>query len=184
MRFYNRIWKFKKTWFWGQNLKSSWSFKKNSLGAPSFRNYIWFFRVMLAKFRVIRCDRPFSGQTNSFPAVLILQMLSSSMNSIFFGKNFGARRARAKLWALEKRASFSSVAKSGRNKQNFCRNVRNGKKKIFGLTEIFVNTSSDQNLILCKKKRVHVDVNIQEYCNISLLCCCTYINHFLRYEDD
>ena len=29
--------------------------------------------------------------------------------------------------------------------------MENGKKIIFGLTEIFVNTSSDQNLILSKK---------------------------------
>ena len=36
----------------------------------------------------------------------------------FFQKYFGARRARAKLRALEKRAYFSSVAKSGRNKKN------------------------------------------------------------------
>ena len=74
---------------------------------------------MSRKFRLIRCDRPFPGQTNSFPAVLILQMLSPSMNSNFFQKCFGARRARAKLRALEKRAHFSSVAKSGRNKKNF-----------------------------------------------------------------
>ena len=89
---------------------------------------IWFFRVMSRKFREIPCDRPFSGRTNVFPAILILQMLSPSMNSNFFQKIFGARRARAKLRALEKRASFSSVAKSGRNKKLFCRNVENGKK--------------------------------------------------------
>ena len=84
---------------------------------------------MLGKFLLIRCDRPFSGRTKVTPAVLILQMLSPSMNSNFFQKIFGARRAHAKLRALEKRASFSSVAKSGRNKITFCRNVGNGKKK-------------------------------------------------------
>ena len=66
----------------------------------------------------------------------------------FFSKNFWrATRARAKLRALEKRASFSSVAKSGRNKKTFLQKCGEGQKKIFGLTEIFVNTSSDQNLI-------------------------------------
>ena len=92
---------------------------------------------MSAKYLEISCDRPFSGRTNVFPAILILQMLSPFMNSNFFQKSFGAR-ARAKLRALEKRASFSSVAKSGRNKKKVFRNVENGKKKIFGLTEIFV----------------------------------------------
>ena len=70
----------------------------------------------------------------------------------FFQKNFGARRARAKLRALEKRAHSSSVAKSGRNKKTFLQKCEEWQNKIFGLTEIFVNTSSDQNLILCKKK--------------------------------
>ena len=92
---------------------------------------------MSANYLKIRWYRPFPGQINVFPAILILKMLTPFMNSNFFQKSFGAR-ARAKLRALEKRASFSSVAKSGRNKKLFCRNVENGKKKIFGLTEIFV----------------------------------------------
>ena len=81
----------------------------------------------------------FSGRTNNFPAVLILQMLSLSMNSNFFQKIFGARCARAKLRALEKRARFSSVAKSGRNKKTFLQKCGEWQKEIFGLTEIFVN---------------------------------------------
>ena len=93
---------------------------------------------MLGKNLEIPCDRPFSGQTNTFPAILILQMLSPSINSNFFQKIFGARRARAKLRALEKRASFSSVAKSGRNKKTFLQKCGEWQKKIFGLTEIFV----------------------------------------------
>ena len=72
---------------------------------------------MSRKFREIPCDPPFPGQTNIFPAILILQILSLFMNSKFFQKSFGAQRARAKLRALEKRAYFSSAAKSGRNKK-------------------------------------------------------------------
>ena len=53
--------------------------------------------------------------------------------------NFLARGARARNYEPSK------------NEHLFRRNVENGKKKIFELTEIFVNTSSDQNLILCKK---------------------------------
>ena len=82
------------------------------------RIFIWFFRAMLAKFREIRCDRPFSGRTKVFLVILILQMLSSFINSNFF-KKFLARGARAKLRVLEKQAYFSSVAKSGRNKNKF-----------------------------------------------------------------
>ena len=84
---------------------------------------------MSAKYLEIRCDRPFSGRTNVFPAILILQMLSPFMNSNFFQKIFGARRARAKLRALEKRASFSSVAKSGRNKKTFLQKCGEWQKK-------------------------------------------------------
>jgi len=51
------------------------------------------------------------------------------MNSNFFQKIFGARRARAKLRALEKRASFSSVAKSGRNKNTFLQKCGEWQKK-------------------------------------------------------
>ena len=94
--------------------------------------YIWFFRVMSRKFRVIHWNIPFSGRTNVSPAILSLQMLGPFMNSNFFQKIFGARRA------LEKRASFSSVAKSGRNKKTFLQKCGNWQKKIFGLTEIFV----------------------------------------------
>ena len=93
---------------------------------------------MLGKFREIRCDRPFSGRTKMFPAILILQMLSPFMNSNFFQKIFGTRRARAKLRALEKLAYFSSVAKSCRNKKTFLQKCGEWQKKIFGLTEIFV----------------------------------------------
>jgi len=71
-------------------------------------------------------------------AILILQMLSPFMNSNFFQKIFGTRRARAKLRALEKRASFSSVAKNGRSKKTFLQKCGEWQKKIFGLTEIFV----------------------------------------------
>ena len=93
------------------------------------RIFIWFFRVMSCMFLLIPCDRPFSGRTNVFPAILILQMLSPFMNSNFFQKIFGARRARAKLRALEKRASFSSVAKSGRNKKSFLQKCGEWQKK-------------------------------------------------------
>ena len=55
-------------------------------------------------------------------------MLGPFMNSNFFQKIFGARRARAKLRALEKRASFSSVAKSGRNKKTFLQKSGRNKK--------------------------------------------------------
>ena len=74
---------------------------------------------MSANFLEIPCDRPFSGRTKVSPDILSLQMLSPYINSNFFQKIFGARRARAKLRALEKRAYFSSVAKSGRNKKIF-----------------------------------------------------------------
>jgi len=43
-----------------------------------------------------------------------------------------------KLSDLEKRVSFSSVAKSGRNKKTFLQKCEEWRKKIFGLTEIFV----------------------------------------------
>ena len=85
----------------------------------SKKSYIWFFGVMSAKYLEIPCDRPFPGRTNVFPAILSLQMLGLFMNTKFFQKIFGARRARAKLQALAKRAYFSSVAKSGRNKNFF-----------------------------------------------------------------
>ena len=91
--------------------------------------YMWFFRVMSAHYWKMGCDIDFSGRTKVFPAILILQMLSFFMNSNFFQKIFGARRARAKLRALEKRASFSSVAKSGRNKNFFAEMWRIAKKK-------------------------------------------------------
>ena len=93
---------------------------------------------MSRKFRVIPCDPPFLGRTKVFPAILILQILSSLMNSNIFQKMFGARRACAKLRALEKRVSFSSVAKSGRNKKTFLQKCGEWQKKIFGLTKIFV----------------------------------------------
>jgi len=69
------------------------------------------------------------GQTNVFPAILSLQMLRPFMNSNFFQKIFGARRARAKLRALEKRAHFSSVAKSDRNKKTFLQKCGEWQKK-------------------------------------------------------
>ena len=56
----------------------------------------------------------------------------------FFQKIFGARRARANLRALDKRAHFSSVAKSGRKKKTFLQKCEKWQKKIFGLTEMFV----------------------------------------------
>ena len=91
--------------------------------------FIWFFRVMSRKFREIPCDRPFSGQTNSFPAVLILQMLSPSMNSNFFKKNL-ARGARARNYEPWKNEHFFRVLqKVAATKKLFCRNVENGKKK-------------------------------------------------------
>ena len=106
---------------------------------------------MSRKFRVIRCDRPFSGQTNSFPAVLILQMLSPFINSNFFPKTFGARRAR-EITSPRKTSIFFECCKKWPQQKNFFAEMWRMAKKIFGLTEIFVNTSSDQNLILCKKK--------------------------------
>ena len=73
---------------------------------------------MSANFLEIRCDRPFSGRTKVSPDILNLQMLSPFIKSNFF-KKFLARGARAKLRALKKRAYFSSVAKSDRNKKIF-----------------------------------------------------------------
>ena len=84
---------------------------------------------MSAHYSTLRCYLPFSGRTNSFPAVPILQMLSPSMNSNFYQKSFGARCARAKLRALQKRAHFSSVAKSGRNKKTFLQKCEEWQKK-------------------------------------------------------
>ena len=83
---------------------------------------------MSAHYSTLRCYLPFSGRTNSFPAVLILQMLSPFMNSKFFSKNIW-RAARAKLRTLEKRAYFSSVAKSGRNKKTFLQKCGEWQKK-------------------------------------------------------
>ena len=56
----------------------------------------------------------------------------------FFQKTFGARRARAKLRALEKRAYFLSVAKSGRNKKNFFAEMWKIAKKNIWTDKIFV----------------------------------------------
>ena len=61
------------------------------------------------------------------------------MNSNFF-KNFLAHGARARNDEPSKNEHIFRVLQK----------VAATKK--FGLTEIFVNTSSDQNLILCKKK--------------------------------
>ena len=74
---------------------------------------------MSANYLDIRWNMSFSGRTKVFPAILNLQMLSPFIKTIFFQKIFGARRARAKLRALKKRAYFSNVAKSGRNKKIF-----------------------------------------------------------------
>ena len=60
---------------------------------------------------------PFSGRTNVFPAILILQMLSPSINSNFFQKMFGARRARAKLRALENEHLFRVLQKVAATKK-------------------------------------------------------------------
>ena len=90
---------------------------------------------MSAKYLDIRWNMSFSGRTKVFPAILILQMLSPFIKSKFFQKFFGARHARAKLRALAKRAYFLSVAKNGRNKKIFYRNLGNGHRKIFGLTD-------------------------------------------------
>ena len=89
---------------------------------------------MSAHYSKMRWYLQFSNQTNVFPVILILQMLSPLMNSNFFQKMFGARRACAKLRALEKRVSFSSVAKNGRNKKKFAE-IWGMAKKIFELTE-------------------------------------------------
>ena len=90
---------------------------------------IWFFRVMSAHYLEMAWNLPFSGRTKVFPAILILQMLSLFMNSNFFQKIFGARRARAKLRALKNEHIFRVLQKVAATKKLFCRNVRNGKKK-------------------------------------------------------
>ena len=93
---------------------------------------------MSRKYLEIRWKGSFSGRTKVSPPILILQMLSPFMNSKFFQKNFGARRARAKLRALAKRAHFSSVAKSGRNKKIILQKCGEWQKKIIGLTKFFL----------------------------------------------
>ena len=92
---------------------------------------------MSRKYLEIRCDVPFSGQTNSFSAVLILQMLSPSMNSNFFKKCL-ARRARARNYELSKNEHIFRVLQKVAAKKKILQKCGNDKKKIFGLTEIFV----------------------------------------------
>ena len=84
---------------------------------------------MSAHYLEMAWNLPFSGRTKVFSAILLLQILSPFIKSKFFQKIFGARRARAKLRALEKRASFSSVAKSGRNKKTFLQKCGEWQKK-------------------------------------------------------
>ena len=86
------------------------------------KNFNMIFRVMSRKFRVIPWDRPFSGRTKVFPAILILQMMSPS-------RNYEPSKNEHLFRVLQKVAA---------TKQFFCRNVENCKNKIFGLTEFFV----------------------------------------------
>ena len=91
---------------------------------------------MSRKFREIRWIIPFSGQNNSFPAVLILQKLSPSMNSNFFQKIFGARR---EITSPRKTSIFFECCKKWPQQKNFFAEMWGmAKKTIFGLTEIFV----------------------------------------------
>ena len=85
---------------------------------------------MSAKFRVIRWIIPFSGQTNSFPAVLILQMLSPSMNSNFFENFFGARRAR-NYESSKNEHIFRVLQKVAETKRLFFQKCGEWQKKIY-----------------------------------------------------
>ena len=80
---------------------------------------IWFFRVMLGKFRLIRCDRPFSGRTNVFPAILILQMLSPFIYFQIFFKNFWRAGRAREITSPQKTSIFFECCKQWPQQKNF-----------------------------------------------------------------
>ena len=94
---------------------------------------------MLGNYLYIDWNLPFSSRTKVFPAILILQMLSSFINSNFVQKFVLARGARAQNYEpLKNEHIFRALQNVAATIKNFNRNLKNGHRKKFGLTEIFV----------------------------------------------
>jgi len=140
-----------------------------------------FFRIKSCKFREIRWDLQFSSWTNVFPSILILQMLNSFMNSNLFQQIFLACGARARNYEPSKNEHIFECCKKCLQQIVFLKKYGDWQKKYLNWMNFCKKLLEIRIWYYLKKRvQVNVDVNMQEYCNISCWCCCTHINHFLR----